>query len=143
MLEQKDLQAIAELIDIRFTKIEDRFDVLEGRFDALEERFSVLEGRFDALEERFNVLEGRFDVLEEKVNVLERRFDALEEKVESLEGRISDVEKTLVNELVRTEDKLCRRIDRVEKNLDESKKYFKFERFANGEAALSLRLLAQ
>ena len=122
MLEQKDLQAIAELIDIRFTKIEDRFDVLEGRFDALEERFNVLEGRFDALEERFNVLE---------------------EKVESLEGRISDVERTLVNEFVRSEDKLCRRIDRVEKNLDESKKYFKFERFANGEAALSLRLLAQ
>lgn len=60
----------------------------------------------------------------------------MEEKVESLEGRISDVEKTLVNELVRTEDKLCHRIDRVEKNLDEPKKYFKFERFANGEPLL-------
>jgi len=129
MLEQKDLQAIAELIDKRFAKIDDRFDALERRFDVLEEKV--------------NALERRFDVLEEKVNVLERRLDALEEKVESLEGRISDVEKTLVNELVRTEDKLCRRIDRVEKNLDEPKKYFKFERFANGEAALSLRLLAQ
>lgn len=88
MLEQKDLQAIAELIDARVTKTE---NALNGRIDALDER-------------------------------------------------ISEVERNLANELVRTEDKLCRRIGRVEKSIEEFKGYFRLEKKDNEGVDLTVHL---
>jgi len=88
MLEQRDLQAIAELIDSRMSKTEEK----------------------------------------------------LEEKVVTLDQRISDVERTLINELVRTEDKLSRRIGRVEKSIEEFKGYFRLERKDNEGVDLTVRL---
>lgn len=88
MLEQKDLQAIAELIDARVTKTE---NALNGRIDALDER-------------------------------------------------ISEVERNLANELVRTEDKLCRRIGRVEKSIEEFKGYFRLEKKENEGVDLTIHL---
>ena len=58
----------------------------------------------------------------------------------SLETRINDVEKSLTNELVRTEDKLCRRIARVEKSIEEFKGYFKLERKDKEGVDLTARL---
>lgn len=77
MLDQKDLQAIAELIDARALKTEDK---------------------------------------------------------------ITRVEKMLTNELVKTEDKLCHRIARVEKSIEEFKGYFKLERKDNEGVDLTVRL---
>ena len=133
MLEQKDLQAIAELIDARLTKTDDKLEELSRRIGALESRMDALESRMDALE-------SRMDVLEEKFAALERRVDALEAKVDALNIRINDVERNLSNELVRTEDKLCRRIGRIEMSIEVFKQYFKLNIVDSEDVALTLQL---
>ena len=119
MLEQKDLQAIAELIDARLTKTDDKLEELSRRIGALE---------------------SRMDALEEKVAAVERRVDALEEKMDAMNIRINDVERNLSNELVRTEDKLCRRIGRIEMSIEVFKQYFKLNVVDSDDVALTLRL---
>ena len=126
MLEQKDLQAIAELIDARLTKTDDKLEELSRRIGALESRMHALESRMDALEE--------------KVAAVERRVDALEEKMDAMNIRINDVERNLSNELVRTEDKLCRRIGRIEMSIEVFKQYFKLNVVDSDDVALTLRL---
>lgn len=133
MLEQKDLQAIAELIDARLTKTDDKLEELSRRIGALESRMNALESRMDALE-------SRMDALEEKFAALERRVDALEAKVDALNIRINDVERNLSNELVRTEDKLCRRIGRIEMSIEVFKQYFKLNIVDSEDVALTLQL---
>ena len=110
MLEQNDLQAIAELIDIRVTKTEDMFS-------------------------------GRFDNVESEVGTLKRRFEGFEDKMRALDEKISDVERTLVNELVRTEDKLTRRISKIEKELEELKEGYKTNRLEDGNWTMMFQIL--
>ena len=110
MLEQNDLQAIAELIDIRVSKTEDMFS-------------------------------GRFDNVESEVGTLKRRFEVFEDKMRALDEKISDVERTLVNELVRTEDKLTRRISKIEKELEELKEGYKTNRLEDGNWTMMFQIL--
>ena len=140
MLEQKDLQTIAELIDARLTKTDDKLEELSRRIGALESRMNALESRMNALESRMDALESRMDALEEKFAALERRVDALEAKVDALNIRINDVERNLSNELVRTEDKLCRRIGRIEMSIEVFKQYFKLNIVDSEDVALTLQL---
>lgn len=110
MLEQNDLQAIAELIDIRVTKTEDMFS-------------------------------GRFDNVESEVGTLKSRFEVFEDKMRALDEKISDVERTLVNELVRTEDKLARRISKIEKELEELKEGYKTNRLEDSNWTMMFQIL--
>ncbi len=50
MLEEKDLQAIAQLIHIEIAPVHTRLDNLENRFENPENKFDELEDRFDKLE---------------------------------------------------------------------------------------------
>ena len=88
MLEQKDLEMIAEIMEKTTAP---RFERLESRFGKLEDKFDVLEGRFDKLEGRFDVLEGRFDKLEDKV-------EKIDNKVGKLDDKVLEIQLTLENE---------------------------------------------
>ena len=117
MLEQKDLQAIAELIDARVGRTEE-----------------VLIGKINTLEEKTEVLSGKVDKLEEKTEVLSSKIEELEEK-------ITDVERSLVNELVRTEDKLIRRIEKIENELEELNQYYRIHKLENDNIGMILQIL--
>lgn len=97
MLEQKDLCAIAELIDSRIGKTEDMIKETNKRVSELETK--------------------------------------LTNRIESVEKRVSEVESMLVNELVRTEDILSRRMEKIENNMKELNRNFQIQ---NGKTALIL-----
>lgn len=88
MLEQKDLQAIAELMDSRIGKTEEMIKETNNRVSKLENKVSEVETK-------------------------------LTRRIKAVENRVSEVESMLVNELMRTEDILTRRLDKVEKNTEE------------------------
>ena len=121
MLEQKDLQAIAELIDTRAAKTE----------TMLGEGISALDGRISYLDGRINALDERISALDERISYLDGRINALDE-------RISYVERMIVNELVRTEDKLSRRIGKVEKSIEALKQHCRANKMCNDNITLTL-----
>lgn len=125
MLEQKDLQAIAELIDARATKTEEK---LNARIDVLDEKYEALNSKVDNLEERLN---GRIDNLEERLNG----------RIDTLEDKIVEVERNLVSELVRTEDILTRRMDKIEKNQEELNQFYKVSKLEYGNVDLLIKIM--
>ena len=133
MLESKDLQAIAELIDFRITKTENRFD---EKMDALDKKVDVLDKRVDALDKKV-------DVLNKRVDALDKRMDTLDKRVDVLDGRMSEVERNLIDELARTEDIFVRRFDKVEKNLEELNQYYRIDKLENGNIALMLHTMEE
>ena len=108
MLEQKDLCAIAELIDSRIGKTEDMIKETNKRVSEVETK------------------------LTDKIEGVEKK---LTNRIERVEKRVSEVESMLVNELVRTEDILTRRMEKVENNIKELNRNFQIQ---NGKTALIL-----
>ena len=94
MLEQNDLQVMAELIDIRVTKTE-----------------VIINDRMDALETTLN------------------------KKIKALNKKINDIERTFTNELVRTEDILTRRMNEIQKDIEEIKQYYRINKLENGNVS--------
>ena len=89
-LTKEDLQAISDLIDLKFDvqdeRINKRFDVqderINKRFDVQDEKFNK---RFDEQDEKFNK---RFDVQDEKFN---KRFDIQDKKIDNLKEEFKEM----------------------------------------------------
>lgn len=86
MLDEKDLQAIGQLMDRKLEPVCQRLDKLEGRMDKLEGRMDKLEGRMDKLEEEVKALRKDTKQLEKRMNA---RFDYLEASIEKVDRRLA------------------------------------------------------
>lgn len=53
----RDLDALAQRIDLRFDRMEYRFESIDHRFDAIDHRFESIDHRFDAIEHRMGLVE--------------------------------------------------------------------------------------
>lgn len=71
MLDERDLQAIAQLIDLKFEPVYKRLDVIESRLDNMESRLSKVESRLDNIEA--DISELKTDVKSIKTNVMFNR----------------------------------------------------------------------
>lgn len=78
MLDEKDLLAIAQLMDQKLQPIGNRLDRIEVRLDRIESRQDQMEARLDRMEARQNQMEkqltARFDYLTEAVAKVDRRL---------------------------------------------------------------------
>ena len=90
MLEQKDLQAIDEMIQKRIGESEERtnqrFEEMQAqmdrRFEAVDKRFEAVDNRLDAMDKRFDAMDNRLDEMKgdiwQSVSVLmDAKFDKL------------------------------------------------------------------
>lgn len=77
-LTKEDLQAIAELFNPRFDKIESRLDAIEERLDAVEIRLDAMDIRLTNLELNFSRIESRLTNLEIDFSKMEARLTNLE-----------------------------------------------------------------
>ena len=158
MLDERDLKAIAELIDARAAQTEEkltrhteelldsRMGEMENRFNTrmekLENRFDVLENRFDALENRFDVLESRFDALENRFDVLESQFNTHKEEMEKLiDTRIRESEELLLDEMERYDKKYQRQFAEVKQRLGTLEGIYRMTKNESDTIDLSLKLI--
>ena len=165
MLDERDLKAIAELIDARAAQTEEkltrhteelldsrmgemenrfntRMEKLENRFDVRESRFDVLESRFDVLENRFDVLESRFDALENRFDVLESQFNTHKEEMEKLiDTRIRESEELLLDEMERYDKKYQRQFAEVKQRLGTLEGIYRMTKNESDTIDLSLKLI--
>lgn len=72
---------------------------------------------------------------------LEAIAELIDARANKTEDLIREVESTLVNELVRTEDKLSKRIARVEKNLEELNQYYRIAKLESDNTSLLLKMI--
>ncbi len=82
-LTKEDLSAIAQLMDVRFDKVENRLDRVESSIDKVEGRLGRVENRLDRVESEVSAL---------KVGQVEIRKDItrLEKRMEDIYGNVVD-----------------------------------------------------
>lgn len=65
MLDQKDLQAIAGLINESLKPIHGRLDSMDGRLDRMDGRLDRMDGRLDKVEKKLDQLQEDVEILKE------------------------------------------------------------------------------
>lgn len=151
MLDERDLKAIAELIDARAAQTEEKLtrhteELLDSRMGEMENRFNTrmekLENRFDVLESRFDALENRFDVLENRFDVLESQFNTHKEEMEKLiDTRIRESEELLLDEMERYDKKYQRQFAEVKQRLGTLEGIYRMTKNESDTIDLSLKLI--
>ena len=131
MLDAKDLQVLEEMFvrnlssteekfEKKFTEMDARLFQVEKRFTEMDEKF---ERRFTEMDEKF---EHRFAEMDEK---FEHRFAEIDKKfgnqLSAMNGKVDGVESMILDELERTREILDKRIDGLQKDIDEIKQYYR------------------
>ena len=96
MLEQKDLQAIDEIIQKRIGESEartnQRFEEMQAqmdrRFEAVDNRFEAIDNRFEAIDNRLDAMDKRFDAIDNRLDAMDMRFDAMDNRLDEMKGDI-------------------------------------------------------
>lgn len=96
MLEQKDLQAIDEIIQKRIGESEERtnqrFEEMQAqmdrRFEAVDKRFESIDNRFEAIDKRLDTMDARFDAMDNRLDAMDMRFDAMDNRLDEMKGDI-------------------------------------------------------
>lgn len=76
----------AELRELNFTRIDERFKRVDIRFDAVDARFDAVDARFDAVEGRLAAVEHRLDAVERR---LDARMDGIEARMDTFEAKLA------------------------------------------------------
>lgn len=144
MLDERDLKAIAELIDARAAQTEEKLtrhteELLDSRMGEMENRFNT---RMEKLENRFDVLENRFDALENRFDVLESQFNTHKEEMEKLiDTRIRESEELLLDEMERYDKKYQRQFAEVKQRLGTLEGIYRMTKNESDTIDLSLKLI--
>lgn len=144
MLDERDLKAIAELIDARAAQTEEKLtrhteELLDSRMGEMENRFNT---RMEKLENRFDVLENRFDALENRFDVLENQFNTHKEEMEKLiDTRIRESEELLLDEMERYDKKYQRQFAEVKQRLGTLEGIYRMTKNESDTIDLSLKLI--
>lgn len=89
MLEQKDLQAIDEIIQKRIGESEartnQRFEEMQAQMDR---RFEAVDNRFEAVDNRFEAIDNRFEAIDNRLDAMDKRFDAIDNRLDEMKGDI-------------------------------------------------------
>lgn len=121
MLDQSDLKILGEMFLASEERMMKRMD---EKIDELDARLS---GRIDEIDE---LLRGRIDELDTR----------LSGRIDSLEVQMKKSENLFMTELGRTCDYLERKIDAVQKDVNEMKEYYRIQRLEDSNTATLLRL---
>ena len=121
MLDQSDLKILGEMFLASEERMMKRMD---EKIDELDARLSA---RIDEIDER---LSGRIDELDTR----------LSGRIDSLEVQMKKSENLFMTELGRTCDYLERKIDAVQKDVNEMKEYYRIQRLEDSNTATLLRL---
>ena len=121
MLDQSDLKILGEMFlaseERMMKRMDEKIDELDARLGA----------RIDEIDER---LSGRIDELDTR----------LSGRIDSLEVQMKKSENLFMTELGRTCDYLERKIDAVQKDVNELKEYYRIQRLEDSNTATLLRL---
>ncbi len=113
MLEQKDLQAIDEIIqkrigeseartnqrfeemqaqmDRRFEAVDNRFEAIDNRFEAIDNRFEAIDNRLDAMDKRFDAIDNRLDTMDKRFDAMDNRLDAMDMRFDAMDNRLDEM----------------------------------------------------
>ena len=112
MLEKKDLEAIAELIDARMAKTDSRLDQMDSRLDQMDSRFEQIDSRFEQIDNRFEQIDSQFAQVNDRFGQLEKTMTV------KIEHAIEESENFLLDEMERYDKKNERQFDKINQRLD-------------------------
>lgn len=110
MLEQKDLQAIDEIIQKRIgeseartnqrfeemqAQMDRRFEAVDNRFEAVDKRFEAVDKRFESIDNRFEAIDKRLDTMDKRLDTMDARFDAMDNRLDAMDMRFDAMDNRL------------------------------------------------
>ena len=127
MLDEKDLQAIAALINVSTEKTDQQFREIKGEIGELKGEFSEMKGDIAELKGEFSEMKG--DIAELKGEIIEIR------------GQVKATEQLLLDELGYIQSYFEKQIVQVQKNIDELQQYYKIAKLENDNTTLLLKMI--
>ena len=147
MLDQNDLKILAgmfaaseERMMKRMDSMETRLDSIETRLDSIETRMDSIETRMDSIETQMGVIETRMDSMEKRISVVESNMTTMDKRINSLAVQMRKSEDLFMSELGKTQDFLERKIDAVQKDVNDMKEYYRIRRLEDDNTATLLKL---
>lgn len=101
MLDERDLQAIAQLIDSKLgsavEKLDSRMTGIDVRLETLDTRMTGIDGRLESLDTRVTGIDGRLETLDTRVTDVNGRLDSA---VQRLENKIEESARDTKSEIL-------------------------------------------
>jgi len=69
MLDKEDLQAIAQLMDLKLGPINNRLDTMGGGLDTMDGRLDTMDGRLNTVGDKLNSIDERLSNVEEDTKI--------------------------------------------------------------------------
>lgn len=99
-LDERDLEAISELLDCKFEKelgpIREDISDLKEDVSSLQSQMNHLTKKVDRMDERLERVETRVDAMDERLERMETRVDAMDERLERMETRVDVMDERLI-----------------------------------------------
>ena len=92
MLDEKDLQALAALMDAKLQPINEHLDEMGQRLNGIDLRLDGIDDRLDRMDRRLDGIDDRFDGMDERLDGIDARLSRVEEH--------GDVTRNAVNTLL-------------------------------------------
>ncbi len=139
MLDAKDLEAIAALLD---TKMDAKFNAFEAKMDAkMNAKFEVFEAKMDAkMDAKFEAFEAKMDA---KMDTKLKTFkdELLEEVDRRIEARVNKCESNLLTEMERLYQCTNDKIDAINKRLDKLESRYHAIRIEQNNTTLIMQMI--
>ncbi len=150
MLDAKDLEAIAALLD---TKMDAKFEAFEAKMDAkMDAKFEAFEAKMDAkMDAKFEAFEAKMDAkMNAKFEAFEAKMDTkfktfkdelLEEVDRRIEVRVNKCESNLLTEMERLYQRTNDKIDAINKRLDKLESRYHAIRIEQNNTTLIMQMI--
>lgn len=91
MLEQKDLEMIAEIVQQGVQNaVQEQIEPINKRLDSMDEKFNGIDKRLDSMDEKINSMDKRLDSMDEKINGIDKRLDSMDERIATVETMLEN-----------------------------------------------------
>ena len=117
MLENRDLEQIAMLLEKSAEKTNEKIAGIENKISGIENKISGIENKISGMENKISGIENKISGMENKISGMENKISDMDEKMSKMQDDILNIQLTLENETNRNIKIIA------EGHLDLSRKY--------------------
>ena len=104
MLDQKDLELLAGMINPINVQLGTRLDGIDARLDAMDVRFDGIDARLDAMDVRFDEIDARFNRVENRLEMIDLKCDTNRKRLDDLSLDVKLAERDIRKDIKNLQD---------------------------------------
>ena len=148
MLDEKDLQAIATLINVSTEKTDQQFREIKGEIGEIKGEISEMKGEISEMKGEIadvkgeiSEMKGEFANVKGEISEMKGEIANVKSEIIEIRGQVKASEKLLLDELGYIQSYFEKQIAQVQKNIDELQQYYKIAKLENDNTTLLLKMI--